>query len=114
MPFAVKCGLARVTCFVGSPACASGFVTAQEIVSANKPGDDGAVILTRPPSDESVLHHVSRFFELEPDDVIATGTPAGVGLGHKPNPIFLKPGNVFELAVEKLGTQRQLILAWDQ
>jgi hypothetical protein len=49
MPFAVKCGLARVTCFVGSPACASGFVTAQEIVSANKPGDDGAVILTRPP-----------------------------------------------------------------
>jgi 2-keto-4-pentenoate hydratase/2-oxohepta-3-ene-1,7-dioic acid hydratase in catechol pathway len=49
-----------------------------------------------------------------PGDVIATDTPAGVGLGHKPNPVFLKPGNVIEIAVEKLGTQHQLILAWDQ
>jgi hypothetical protein len=80
MPFTVKCGLARVTCFVVSLACASGFVTRQEIVSANEPGDDGALILTRPPSDENVLHDVSRFFESEPGDVIATGTPAGVGI----------------------------------
>jgi hypothetical protein len=58
MPFTVKCGLARVTCFVVCIACASGFVTAQEIHSANEPGGDGAVILTRPPSDESVLNNV--------------------------------------------------------
>jgi 2-keto-4-pentenoate hydratase/2-oxohepta-3-ene-1,7-dioic acid hydratase in catechol pathway len=61
----------------------------------------------------TIIAYVSRFFELEPGDVIATGTPAGVGLGHKPNPEFLKPGNVVELAVENLGTQRQLILAWE-
>jgi hypothetical protein len=60
MPFTVKCGLARATCFVVSLACASGFVVAQEIVSANEPGDAGAVILIRPPSDESLLHNVLR------------------------------------------------------
>jgi hypothetical protein len=60
MPFTVKCGLARATCFVVSLACASGFVVAQEIVSANEPGDEGAVILIRPPSDESLLHNVLR------------------------------------------------------
>jgi hypothetical protein len=60
MPFTVKCGPARVTCFVVCIACASGFVTAQEIDSANEPGGDGAVIITRPPSDESVLHNVLR------------------------------------------------------
>ena len=61
----------------------------------------------------AIIAYVSRFFELEAGDVIATGTPAGVGLGHKPNPVFLKPGNVIELGVENLGSQRQLILAWD-
>lgn len=60
MPFTVKCSLARGTCFVVTLACASGFVTAQEIVSANEPGDDSAVILTHPSSDESVLHNVLR------------------------------------------------------
>jgi 2-keto-4-pentenoate hydratase/2-oxohepta-3-ene-1,7-dioic acid hydratase in catechol pathway len=61
----------------------------------------------------TTIAYVSRFFELEPGDVIATGTPAGVGLGHKPTPVFLKSGNVIELGVEKLGVQRQLIRAWD-
>jgi 2-keto-4-pentenoate hydratase/2-oxohepta-3-ene-1,7-dioic acid hydratase in catechol pathway len=60
-----------------------------------------------------IIAYLSRFFELEPGDVIGTGTPAGVGLGHKPTPVFVKPGNVIELGVENLGTQRQLILAWD-
>ncbi len=55
----------------------------------------------------------SPFFELEPGDVIATGTPAGDGLGHKPTPVFLKPGNVIEIGVENLGVERQLILAWE-
>jgi 2-keto-4-pentenoate hydratase/2-oxohepta-3-ene-1,7-dioic acid hydratase in catechol pathway len=61
----------------------------------------------------TIIAYVSRFFELEPGDVIATGTPAGVGLGHKPTPVFLKSGNVIELGVEKLGVQHQLIRAWD-
>ena len=48
---------------------------------------------------------------LEPGDVITTGTPPGVGMGKKPSPLFLKPGDVMELGVEKLGRQRQRVVA---
>jgi 2-keto-4-pentenoate hydratase/2-oxohepta-3-ene-1,7-dioic acid hydratase in catechol pathway len=44
--------------------------------------------------------------------VIATGTPAGVGLGQKPSPVFLRDGDVVELGIDGLGSQRQRILAW--
>jgi 2-keto-4-pentenoate hydratase/2-oxohepta-3-ene-1,7-dioic acid hydratase in catechol pathway len=47
---------------------------------------------------------------LLPGDVISTGTPAGVGLGHKP-PLYLRPGDVVEYGVEGLGQARQRILA---
>ncbi len=57
-----------------------------------------------------VISYLSQFFTLEPGDVIATGTPPGVGLGMKP-PVFLKAGDVMELGVEGLGTQRQRVLA---
>jgi 2-keto-4-pentenoate hydratase/2-oxohepta-3-ene-1,7-dioic acid hydratase in catechol pathway len=59
-----------------------------------------------------VVSYVSQFIELEPGDLICTGTPAGVGLGHKPEPVFLKPGDVVTLGVEGLGQQRQLIKAF--
>src|SRR6185295_9778736 len=60
--------------------------------------------------DVSVLvSYLSRFMTLLPGDVISTGTPAGVGLGMTP-PTFLKPGDVVELGIEGLGTQRQRIL----
>ena len=55
-----------------------------------------------------LVSYISRFMELLPGDVITTGTPPGVGMGMKP-PIFLKPGNVMELAIEGLGEQRQLV-----
>ena len=58
MSLTVKCGLPRVTCFVVSLACASGFVPAQEIVLANAPGGDGGVILARLNSDEGALYTV--------------------------------------------------------
>ena len=48
---------------------------------------------------------------LHPGDVIATGTPPGVGLGVKPEPIFLKPGQVMRLGVEGLGEQQQRLVA---
>jgi 2-keto-4-pentenoate hydratase/2-oxohepta-3-ene-1,7-dioic acid hydratase in catechol pathway len=53
-----------------------------------------------------LVRYVSQFMTLEGGDVISTGTPAGVGLGMKP-PVYLKPGDVCELAVEGLGSQRQ-------
>jgi len=57
-----------------------------------------------------LVSYLSRFMTLLPGDVISTGTPAGVGLGMNP-PTFLKAGDVVELGIEGLGTQRQRILA---
>jgi 2-keto-4-pentenoate hydratase/2-oxohepta-3-ene-1,7-dioic acid hydratase in catechol pathway len=48
---------------------------------------------------------------MEPGDVIITGTPPGVGLGMKPSPVFLKPGDVVTLGIDKLGEQRQKVVA---
>jgi len=56
-----------------------------------------------------LVSYVSGFMTLLPGDVISTGTPAGVGLGMKPEPRYLKPGDVVELGIEKLGTARQVV-----
>jgi 2,4-diketo-3-deoxy-L-fuconate hydrolase len=61
---------------------------------------------------KQLIAYVSEFITLYPGDLLATGTPAGVGLGQKPNPIFLKEGDVMHLGVEKLGEQRQRVIAW--
>jgi len=58
----------------------------------------------------TLVSYLSRFMTLLPGDVISTGTPSGVGLGMNP-PTFLKAGDVVELGIEGLGTQRQRILA---
>ncbi len=59
-------------------------------------------------------HHIvaycSQFMTLMPGDIITTGTPPGVGMGMKP-PRYLKPGDVVELGIEKLGSQRQMVKA---
>ena len=57
-----------------------------------------------------IVHYLSQFMVLEPGDLINTGTPPGVGLGMKP-PVWLQPGDVMELGVQGLGTQRQPVLA---
>jgi ureidoglycolate lyase len=54
-----------------------------------------------------LVSHLSRYMTLLPGDIISTGTPPGVGAGVKPNPVFLKPGNVMRLGIEGLGEQRQ-------
>ena len=59
-----------------------------------------------------LVTYVSRFMSLQPGDVISTGTPPGVGLGHKP-PIFLSPGQIMTLGIEGLGAQRQEVVASD-
>ena len=57
-----------------------------------------------------LIHYLSQFMTLEPGDLISTGTPPGVGLGMKP-PMYLKPGDVVELSIDHLGTQRQNCIA---
>ena len=56
-----------------------------------------------------LVHYVSQFMSLQPGDVISTGTPPGVGLGQKPEPIYLNVGDVMELEIEGLGTQKQTV-----
>ncbi len=56
-----------------------------------------------------IVSHLSQFMTLMPGDVVITGTPPGVGLGHKP-PLYLKKGDVMTLGIEGLGEQRQLVV----
>jgi 2,4-didehydro-3-deoxy-L-rhamnonate hydrolase len=54
-----------------------------------------------------LVSYISQFMALEPGDVITTGTPPGVGMGKKPQPQYLKAGDVVTLGIERLGVQRQ-------
>jgi 2-keto-4-pentenoate hydratase/2-oxohepta-3-ene-1,7-dioic acid hydratase in catechol pathway len=56
-----------------------------------------------------IVHYISQFLVLEPGDLISTGTPPGVGMGFNP-PVWLQPGDVIELGVSGLGTQRQTVV----
>ena len=58
-----------------------------------------------------LVSYLSQFMSLQPGDVITTGTPPGVGMGIKPEPIFLNVGDVMELGIEKLGQQKQVVAA---
>ena len=60
----------------------------------------------------ALVSYVSQFMTLLPGDVISTGTPAGVGLGMKPLPRYLKPGDIVEAGIDGLGTQRQRVVAY--
>jgi len=59
-----------------------------------------------------IISHVSQYMTLLPGDIIATGTPPGVGLGIKPTPMFLKPGDVMTLSIQRLGVQKQKVVAY--
>jgi 2,4-didehydro-3-deoxy-L-rhamnonate hydrolase len=61
----------------------------------------------------TLVSYLSQFMTLEPGDCITTGTPPGVGMGVKPTPMFLKPGDVMRLGIEGLGEQTQTVYAWD-
>ena len=61
----------------------------------------------------ALVSYLSRFMTLEPGDCITTGTPPGVGMGMKPQPVFLKPGDVMRLGIDGLGEQQQTVFAWD-
>lgn len=59
-----------------------------------------------------LIAYVSRYITLYPGDLLITGTPPGVGEGKKPQAVYLKPGDVMELGIAGLGTQRQDVIAW--
>ena len=56
-----------------------------------------------------LVHFVSRFMSLEPGDVMLTGTPAGVALGHQP-PVYLQPGDRLHLEIDGLGAQNSEVI----
>ncbi|OJT35977.1 fumarylacetoacetate hydrolase family protein [Serratia plymuthica] len=66
-------------------------------------GNTGTMIFRIP----HIISYLSRFMSLQPGDVISTGTPPGVGMGQKPQPIYLKAGQTMRLGIEGLGEQRQ-------
>jgi len=59
-----------------------------------------------------IVSYLSRFMTLLPGDIVTTGTPPGVGMGKKPQPVFLKPGDVMALGIDGLGEQRQDVVSW--
>jgi len=59
-----------------------------------------------------LVSYVSQYMTLMPGDIITTGTPPGVGMGMKPEPVFLKPGDVMNLGIQGLGEQRQDVVAY--
>ena len=58
-----------------------------------------------------LVSYVSQYMTLLPGDIITTGTPPGVGMGVKPNPVFLKVGDVMTLGIQGLGQQKQKVVA---
>jgi 2-keto-4-pentenoate hydratase/2-oxohepta-3-ene-1,7-dioic acid hydratase in catechol pathway len=60
-----------------------------------------------------LVSYISRFMTLNPGDVISTGTPPGVGLGQKPDPVYLRAGDRIALGIQGLGQQNQTVHAWD-
>lgn len=59
-----------------------------------------------------LVAYVSSCMTLYPGDLLTTGTPPGVGMGMKPQPVYLKPGDSMHLGIDKLGQQRQRVIAW--
>jgi 2,4-didehydro-3-deoxy-L-rhamnonate hydrolase len=59
-----------------------------------------------------LVHYLSQFMTLLPGDVVSTGTPPGVGMGIKPAPVYIKPGDVIELGIEGLGKSKQTAAAY--
>jgi 2,4-diketo-3-deoxy-L-fuconate hydrolase len=61
----------------------------------------------------SLISYISGFMTLHPGDIISTGTPPGVGMGQKPVPVYLKPGDRLRLGITGLGEQNQQVHEWD-
>lgn len=102
-------GFAPLGPFVSTPDELPGFAAARLWLKVNgetkQNGTTADMIFDVP----TLVSYVSQFMTLLPGDVISTGTPAGVGLGHKP-PLYLRAGDVVEYGIDGLGQARQKIL----
>ncbi len=58
-----------------------------------------------------LIHYLSQFFTLHSGDIISSGTPPGVGMGQKPEPIYLRAGQKMHIGIKKLGVQTQNLVA---
>jgi 2-keto-4-pentenoate hydratase/2-oxohepta-3-ene-1,7-dioic acid hydratase in catechol pathway len=103
-------GFAPLGPFLATPDELPGFASVRLWLKVNgeskQEGNTADMIFDVP----TLVSYVSQFMTLLPGDVISTGTPAGVGLGHKP-PLYLRAGDVVEYGIEGLGQARQRILA---
>ncbi|TDT99425.1 2-keto-4-pentenoate hydratase/2-oxohepta-3-ene-1,7-dioic acid hydratase in catechol pathway [Azorhizobium sp. AG788] len=63
---------------------------------------------------KTIVSYLSEFMTLLPGDIITTGTPPGVGMGIKPEAVYLQAGDVIELGIDKLGRQKQTCVAWEK
>jgi 2,4-didehydro-3-deoxy-L-rhamnonate hydrolase len=103
-------GFAPLGPFLATPDELPGFASARLWLKVNgetkQEGNSADMIFDVP----TLVSYVSQFMTLLPGDVISTGTPAGVGLGHKP-PLYLRAGDVVEYGIDGLGQARQRILA---
>jgi 2-keto-4-pentenoate hydratase/2-oxohepta-3-ene-1,7-dioic acid hydratase in catechol pathway len=61
-----------------------------------------------------LVSYLSQFMSLLPGDIISTGTPAGVGLGQKPQPVYIRAGDVIELGIDGLGSSKQVARAYSK
>ncbi|MBC7828964.1 MAG: fumarylacetoacetate hydrolase family protein [Chitinophagaceae bacterium] len=61
-----------------------------------------------------LVSYLSQFMSLLPGDIISTGTPAGVGLGQKPQPVYIKAGDIIELGIDGLGSSKQTACAYSR
>ena len=103
-------GFAPLGPFLATPDELPGFASARLWLKVNgetkQEGNTADMIFDVP----TLVSYVSQFMTLLPGDVISTGTPAGVGLGHKP-PLYLRAGDVVEYGIDGLGQARQRIIA---
>ena len=60
---------------------------------------------------EKLISYLSYFVTLQPGDIISTGTPPGVGMGIKPEPVFLSVGDEMRLGIDGIGEQKQTVVA---
>ena len=61
-----------------------------------------------------LISYISQFMTLLPGDIISTGTPAGVGMGQKPEPVYIRPGDEIELGIDGLGSSKQKAVAYSK